>query len=271
MKRSARVGVRVGTAAFLAVGVGLICAGLALGGAGPSGGGADTSPAGFGVGQPPPMESSDQVAQRHLSEANQSVAADNARAERGNQAFTQLQRSAPNRETRLRISLSQPIQLPAFARAAAANVLHVDTAFVWLSAPGAVNALWGEVALVPPPNAPAGAVDLDALRASYASRLQNHLLDVQEQVQQADPDSVDGLRAQADDLQADLRYLQNNGLQIFGFDCVCSPSALIQFREERNLPIRVVELADNQASAYPLAPEDGLRQRIIDSGGRYGQ
>jgi hypothetical protein len=113
--------------------------------------------------------------------------------------------------------------------------------------------------------------------ATLQRLLLNYLVQRSESISQAiqeegnDPDDQEALSAQASENAELQAAVSAEGVFLYGLTCTCSPISLdFLAAEVPGLVLRAVEVAE-LGYQFPIAPTDPLRQRVIETRGRYGR
>lgn len=202
------------------------------------------------------------------------------RIEEAKVSYAAAHGTAPLEARNYMVSFAQPVRALSLLQAwqkdrvcCPLGTQQLDAVFTWVLADDGIHPLIGEyldedIGLAGPPE------DAD-------SRLQSLVLDYLERRSEAITDAMGQEENEGDDLEAfSAQALENAALQasvtesgvfLHGMRCQCSPAFLdALITDLPGVVFRAVEAVE-LGQQFPIAPTDPLRQKIIETGGRYGR
>jgi hypothetical protein len=201
------------------------------------------------------------------------------RIEEATASYAAAHGTAPGEDRNYMVSFAQPVRALSLLQAwqkdrvcCPLGMQQLDAVFTWVLADDGIHPIIGEhldedIGLAGPPE------DAD-------SRLQSLLLDYLERRSEAitdalgqenEGDDLEALSAQASENAALQASVTERGVFLHGMRCQCSPAFLDALTTDLpGVVFRAVEAVE-LGYQFPIAPTDPLRQRIIETGGRYGR
>jgi hypothetical protein len=188
-------------------------------------------------------------------------AEEDARIGDADAAFAALLQESPDKQLDFVVSLSEPTPLRVLLDTRA---LQLTTVYTWLHAQGSLFPKVGEWNLTALEAAKNGSPE--EIAAELESQTLSYLEDRAEalKAQPSDQVSAEALEAQLGEIEVLAAALDHDGLAVYGYRCVCSPTQVEQVSTQLALPIRVVELAADVAE--PIWPTVPARDAVIRAG-----
>ena len=219
-----------------------------------------------------PIESKEAIWRARYQAAIASQQSEQRRIAAAATAFDADLQSSPSSARDYLISFANPVPTQALLQAVASNTeITLRDLFTWQAAPGTVHPITGlftAESLNWPTSGPSAVTDT-------LSRLLGASLDKQDgrlaKAEKNGPtqESREGASNQRGEVAALRAALSNNGPLLYGLSCRCTPRALDQLTADSRFAERAVEGADLYES--PIFISDPLRDKIIQTNGRYGR
>jgi hypothetical protein len=177
-----------------------------------------------------------------------------ARIELANEAYSELRSEAPESKARLLLSLQTPVaaeELVSVASESDVELLYLNT---WLLAPGSAFPKTGMWSMDYLGGAKATGVDvqstIDAATLQYLAEREAEITRLGD-LGEISPEAAE---AQIREVTSLRIAVKEDGVQLYGFSCVCSPETLESVTDRLSLQVQAIEVPAKTGIDQPVFP-----------------